>query len=163
MGQLRLKIYVPYTNLSEATRIALINYDYIPVDLNNREYSEFLSERWQEGESFVTVEHDVIPWPGAIESIIDCPEPWCGYAYHTGASLDPHMYWHPMLGCTKIGKEFISRTPGCWDASVAWYDCDVQLATRGYAARMSPHRHYPGVVHINPLLLKDDTTDISPR
>ncbi len=131
----------------------MINYDYIPIDLGAREYSDFLKERWDDRESFINVEHDVVPWSGAIESLIDCPEPWCGYAYHVGASRDPHPYWHPMLGCTKIGLELIERIPDCWDSPVAWYDCDVQLATRGYAAGMSPHHHHPDVIHINPLVL----------
>lgn len=148
-----MKIYVPYTKLSEATQIALVGYDYIPVDVSVRGYSDFLLERWREGESFINIEHDVVPWPGAIEAIAECPEPWCGYAYHVGASLDPHPYWHPMLGCVKIGAELIRRTADCWDSPVEFFDCDVVLATRGYAAKLSPHRHFPGVVNANPFLL----------
>jgi len=157
-----MKIYVPFTHLSEATRIALVDYDYIPVDLNDRAYADFLGERWREGETFINIEHDIVPWPGAIESLIDCPEAWCGYAYHTGVSRDPHPYWHPMLGCTKIGSELINRIYDCWDTPVVWYDCDIRLATRGYAARMSPHRHYPDVTHLNPFYLKDDNK-LGPR
>ena len=152
-GQPLMKIYVPYTNLLQATQIALVEYDYIPVDLKDQAYSDFLRERWAEGESFINIEHDIVPWPGAIEEIAECPEPWCGYAYHTGPSLDPHPYWHPMLGCVKLGAELIRRTAGMWDEHIMFFLCDSTLAERGYAARLSPHRHFPGVVNANPFYI----------
>ncbi len=44
-------------------------------------YGRLVAELWADGEGFVLVEHDVVPWVGAISQMEDCPGDWCGFRY----------------------------------------------------------------------------------
>lgn len=49
-------------------------------------YGNLFAGLWDQGEPFVIVEYDIVPWPGAVQALIDCPEPWCTnrYPLHRG-------------------------------------------------------------------------------
>ena len=126
------RIFVPYTELQVATQVALIPYPYEPIELtDDYQYWQFLRERWEAGENFINIEHDCIPWPGAIESLEQCPYNWCGFWYHLKCHrqfpLDSRKDSIP-LGCVKIGKEVIQRTIDIWKWPVSYDYCDQNLS-----------------------------------
>lgn len=51
---------------------------YLPGPLS---YGRLFTDLWEGGEPFVIVEWDIIPWPGAVQALLDCPKPWCTYRY----------------------------------------------------------------------------------
>lgn len=158
-----MKVIVPYTDIVPGLELALL-MDRVPAlyvrmedDLN---YWYVLRELWQERETFILVEHDVIPWPGALKLLWDCPEPWCANPY----KLAHDNGFTTALGCTKFDKSLMEKVPELWDRLAEgidfrcqgdprhWYGLDGRLglvlsSTVGMAW---PHRHEPPVTHLNP-------------
>lgn len=58
-------------------------------------YGKHLARLWG-GEGFVLLEHDVVPWVGAIQQLQDCEGDWCGFRYAKGGSTIR------ALGCVKF-------------------------------------------------------------
>lgn len=151
-----MKLYVPYTKLNPATRITVWEYDFEFVKLKGKYgYSEFLKERWDEGKDFLLVEHDVVVWPGAIESLVKCTHPWCAFDYSKDTvweTQEAELRGIP-LGCVKITSDFIKQTPDIWDNPVDWHVCDLYLFKCAKEKGLFPHQHFPGVVNANPTFL----------
>lgn len=150
-----MKVFIPYTEQHPATDIALWDYDPEYARIYGKYgYGRFFADRWKEGAGFVNVEHDVVPWPGAIELLTGCPQPWCGFAY-TDHRWDEHpeLVHGVPLGCMKIGAELIAATPDIWKQIIDWSHCDVHLFAEARKAGFWPHQHFPGVVNANNALL----------
>ena len=143
-----MRLFVPHTKIQPATRIALRSLSYVAYPVTD--YVAYWRERWVEGQTFISVEPDVVPWPGALEALDACPEPWCAYAYA------PNEVWSeggfPYLGCVKFSAAFIAATPHIWDGASDWRTLDLHLADR---APLPVHQHFPPVVNANPILLGD--------
>lgn len=153
-----MKVFIPYTKLSDATVISLIGYDADPVKVDGKYgYSQYFKDRWETGESFINVEHDCVIWPGAIEALEECQEPWCVYDYslpnHRLRNLEEEVNGIP-LGCMKISTETISKIPECWDEKIDWSYCDQHLTKYALKHRLRVHQHYPGIVNANKELVK---------
>ena len=149
----RIKIFIPYTDIQPATLIALIGYNYTPIKVEGDfGYSNYFKQRWEEKEKFISIEHDIVIWPGALEAIWDCPGELCTYDLqlpnHRTRNLEIDTTCVPP-GCIKFSKEFIEKTPGFWDKPVKWDMCDQHLIKCG----IKVHQHFPGVVNANPALL----------
>ncbi len=122
-------------------------------------YWRLLRGLWEAGEGFVVVEHDVLPWPGALRQLWDCPEMWCAFPYRL--SHDPGF--STALGCTKFSAKLLERTPGAMDVlaegryghSVGdrrhWWGLDgrLSLVLTNLVGLGWPHRHEPPVSHLN--------------
>lgn len=150
-------IYVAHIGtVSVATRCSLIGYEYQEVYVGSRavDYGAFFAARWRERQTFVNVEHDVVPWPGAIESLLDCPERWCAFNYHLPCHRTGGIGTAGPLGCVKLSAEFIAATPTMWDEPCDWRVCDVRVRDVANPAGLTVHEHTPGVVHANPALLR---------
>lgn len=110
----------------------------------DHDYADALGVMWRRGEGFCVVEHDVVPWPGAIGAICACHEPWCVYSYVAA----PGAYMHA-LGCIRVSGELVREHPGLWLAwdGVPWNQLDaaVYRALGGVAG--SPHFHSPPLAH----------------
>lgn len=154
----RIKIFVPYSKLVDATLIALIGYDYETVETKGLYgYAKFFRERWQEGQSFINIEHDSVVWPGAIEALQECPEPWCAYDSSLPCLRDRDMHHEttsPPLACTKISAEMIKRTENLWDKLEKWETCDIYIGNAAKNAGLMVHQHWPSIVNANNELLK---------
>jgi len=152
-----IDIFVPFTKIGEATRIALIGYDYRPVDVSGDDfaYGRHFAARWAQRQDFVNVEHDCIPWPGAIEAIASCPEPWCTYDYSLPCLRERDMH-HPTtmvpLGCAKIGADLMIATIDIWKAPCHWENCDRRITEEARALGLEVHQHFPGIVNANSAL-----------
>lgn len=48
------------------------------------DYGNLFADRWDEGEPFVWIEHDIIPWPMAVGLLEDCGAKRCSHSYPLG-------------------------------------------------------------------------------
>jgi len=114
-------------------------------------YSKIIQEYWNAHETFIIVEHDVIPWPGALKQLWDCEEEWCGFAY----PLHAQTLFGGYLGCTKFDKTLIERTPHLIYVidNLRWMDIDGQILTllQKITKAKHFHQHSPPVAHIREL------------
>ncbi len=146
-----LNIFLPFTDVQPATLISLIGYDYLPVKLEGDfGYSQFFRDRWNEGKTFINVEHDSVIYPGAIEALLNCPEELCAFDFHLPIhrqrQLIPGQAFP--LGLIKISDSLIAKNPNFWNDPIKWDVCDQHLATLNIV-----HQHTPGIVNANPALL----------
>lgn len=163
-----MKVVVPYSRHAFATLIVLRGEGIEPRQVEcteNDSYFNLMRDLWAEGETFVCVEHDVLPHPGAIQKLWECPEPWCGHTYYMRGRLGVVAF-----GCTKFSADLIAATPWIWDAVAHPIDFDGSMLPldpmRTHWAvldgiwrdlidlnlpDLKPHLHDPPVVHMNEL------------
>ena len=159
-----MKVVMPFTNRNESVIDALRSDDIDPIlhpIHTDTGYWELLAKMWSEQETFVIIEHDIIPWPGAIRAMIACHHGWCAHAYKIGG------YYSPGLGCTKFSAEIMKAHPTALELAGDhlcpyfsspgdpryWSGLDARLGLvlSALAGIGWPHRHEPPVVHLNPL------------
>jgi hypothetical protein len=99
---------------------------------DDKDYSRYLMMRWLKGETFINVEHDVVPTIAKLQELWDCPEPWCGCSYRP--NFEDRT---PYLGCVKISDRFIAAHRNVWEERL-WASCDVHLASQ---AKLPYHWH----------------------
>jgi hypothetical protein len=78
------RICIPTPELDCPARRALEMEGHEPLMIWTRDpydYGLYFTTLWASGLPFVIVEHDIIPWPGSVQALIDCPEPWCTHRY----------------------------------------------------------------------------------
>ena len=143
------RVIVPHTRLHPTVQQVLGKRDDVVfISLGTDEaYWHLLSRLWRERQTVVIVEHDVLPWPGAIEELIACPGLWCSCSYHINGGIGIHH----AFGCTKISAEFMSLLPDVWQqvASRHWSRLDEQLCTAAlFHAGQVPHPHRPACNHL---------------
>lgn len=141
----QLRVVVAAIDADPIALRALLTEGILPevvrCDGDDFAYSRLLTDLWRGGEPFCLLEHDVVPYPGAIGALFVCPEPWCGYQYAGVAEGG--------LGCVRFGAKLLATdlTPA-W-AGVHWSDLDG-LVTRtigGHLRRPLYHRHTPDLAH----------------
>ena len=102
-------VVVPYTDLAPAVRAALeadgLRVRYADVSADDRAYWRLLYGIWAAGRTVAIVEHDVVPPPGGVRGLLDCPRDWCSIPYDMGGIEGT------ALGCVKIGAAVMARTP----------------------------------------------------
>jgi hypothetical protein len=153
-----IPVFVPHVRVNEATRVALVGFDWLGVDVSADEwaYGRYFAARWAQRTDFIQVEHDCIPWPGAIEAITLCSQPWCAYNYHLPFMYDQdlNLGGTVVMGCMKVTGEVMAATINCWDEPCEWGVCDKRLTDAARGAGFSVHQHFPGIVNANPALLR---------
>lgn len=147
-----IKVYIPFTKAQDATIISTWDYDPIKVDTSKTGYSQYFKDRWNDRETFINIEQDVVIWDGAIESLINCSQPWCLYDYKS-EPWDYNMLRSVHLGCTKITSSLIEKTKEIWDDEIEWDKCDIHLFREAREAGIRPHQHFPAVTNANPAFL----------
>lgn len=163
-----MKVYVPATEVQLATRLYMQNqlvekdvqYEIVDVYLDPWAYTGHLEECWHRGETFVNLEHDIVPWPGAITAITECTEPWCFYGYVP--EIDCVKNGCAPLGLAKITSELIKLYPDVWkvmreyytplDYEYVWQQNDIWLFDYIVNQKKGapPHQHFPSVFNANP-------------
>ena len=100
-------VVVPFTSVEPEVREALLEFHprYVDVSDSDWGYWRLLCDLWAGRQTFVVVEHDVVPPLGAVRALLDCPRDWCGHAYPMGAIAGT------ALGCVKLGAGLMERTP----------------------------------------------------
>lgn len=137
-----MKVYLVYPKdrtIWAQSALGQQNADYKLIELvDDYDYWRFYKKVW--GEPFIVVEHDVMPWIGAIEQMKKCPMQWCAvpYAIHGG--------FFDGLGCTKFPALKIKLEKQRWDSLHGTIDHQLR---RTY--NLTPHIHNPPALHMNQL------------
>jgi hypothetical protein len=171
-----MKVIVPYAKLHDAVPRALqsqgIEAQYVDTSASDRAYFDLLSRLWDEEETFVIVEGDIVPWPGAVKGLLACGEMWCANPYAI------FKWYSGCLGFSKFGKELIDLTPdlfrvieqspdilftraaddsppeqwssdGIWVSAMSWRRLDGVINLLLMEAGLARHLHYPPVTHLH--------------
>lgn len=98
------------TPAQDALRDQGVEFEVVDVSADPLEYGRLLRRLWEAGDTFVLVEHDLVPPAGAIAELLDCDRPLCGFDYagHEGDAVG-HS-----LGVTKFGDELMAIAPDAW-------------------------------------------------
>lgn len=170
------KVYIPNIRIVEALEVFLLTEDCVPkgmevikVDVNDNPfaYLEHLQNCWDKGEPFINIEHDIIPWPGALQHIAQCSQPWCFYGYLP--DIDFVASNAAPFGLVKFEAEFIAQWPNVWKDMIRtyrqhgwtnpWRCCDTWLRDQAMGAEtFTPHQHFPAVLNANPSVLEFQDT-----
>jgi hypothetical protein len=136
-----LPVLVPATREESLASLALLA-ERVPheevVMHDDLDYARELQRRWASG-GFIIVEHDIVPWPGALRELDECPHEWCRFPYPIGGSLAG------TLGCVKFGSKLTARMEYTALANWRWLD-GVVLEMLGGFERC--HAHAPPVAHV---------------
>ena len=141
-----MRLYVPYTEISADTLAYLEGRWHFRVRLRGpHAYDRYLTQQWKRGESFVNLEHDVVPHAGALSELEACDRPWCAFGYQ----VDHDLGVGATLGFTKLGSELMEALPEIWhdQHDRHWRNCDVHLYTAARAKGLAVHQHYPHVIN----------------
>lgn len=117
-----MRVVVPFTDLSIETRTSLegSEWDYETVDVSGDDeaYWRLLRDLWDEGETFVVVEHDIVLGAYTLVDLARCEGEWC---------TCPYPYFHGRyygLGCAKFSDRLIARVPELMDLVGKMSDAD---------------------------------------
>lgn len=105
-------------------------------------YDRLIRRLWAAGEPFVLVEHDVLPWPGAVQALWTCERPWCAHEYFMLGEL------RVALGCTKFDPARLGPCP-LPEEPVDWHGMDWCIISALMTRYESAHLHEPAVSHLN--------------
>lgn len=71
-------------------------------------YGRLVKHMWGIGNGFVLVEDDVVPWPGAINQMLECGEDWCAFEFpRTQPTYEPRSGWCLGLGCVRFSHALV--------------------------------------------------------
>lgn len=103
------------------------------------DYGQVFAHLWEVGDPFIICEHDIVPWPGAVEQIATCRKPWCSFKYplnrgHLATSFGIGKY-------TPDGP-----APDSW-RETAWDRLDGQVIPHLRKLYGAPCVHSPAVAH----------------
>lgn len=147
-----MRVILPFTKrIAKVTAaLALSGYKYEPIDVSESQfrYYHVIKELWDAGETFCTVEHDIVIRPDTLASFDDCPSDW-----------DVAPYNYPLmpgglyagLGCCKISDRLIARNPDAMEKvgqmsdkshkAKSWCRVDGWLKQVLVEAGERPHAH----------------------
>ena len=153
-----MKVYCPHARILPETRAALDHsgYEWIAADVTGSDtaYTELLQKLWRVGETFAIVEHDIVPWRGALEQLDECPRDWCSFDYPFGGSM------HAGLGCARFRDSLLAAYPTAVDDTLGeateihprgfWCNLDDRLTRALSRFGAAKHVHTPAVGHLHP-------------
>ena len=153
-----MKIVIPYVQLHPKTEAAVLaaadeldEIVWADVSDSDSAYFQLLQKHWLIGETFVNLEHDKVPVPGALREIYDCEFQWCSYPHY--AAQGPWIAELPTLGCTKFGAGVMAKHPdlleraGRLDVGLGgfhWQRLDMMISAGLLWALGSCHTHEAG-------------------
>lgn len=110
-------------------------------------YSILLARLWRRGIGFVILEHDVVPWPGALNELAYCPNEWCTFPFPKfGEMLEGG------LGCVKFSDSLVTRFPKLYENwfNTHWKLVDGRMLSSiaGVLHGPQPCIHNPPVAHV---------------
>jgi hypothetical protein len=140
-------VIVPFVGgfLRPETR-SLPNVELRNVGSSDQSYWELLVELWR-GETFIVVEHDIVPTQEQLQEIWDCPEEWCSRPYRMG-DIETTA-----LGCTKFDSRLMRRMPDLVESILEqhrhWSGLDSMIVAGLHRRGAKEHEHLPAVLHLH--------------
>ena len=148
-----MKVVVPFSvdaRMLEAVRVALFHERVKPICKlmdGVTDYYELIKSLWAQGEPFIINEHDIVPWPGAIDKLDRCESPWCTYHYRSSAG-----WITDGLGLVKFEPLRLPNIFAVEFDQKHWSNLDVQIARRLQANSCVQCAHTPAVTNLNPMM-----------
>ncbi len=106
------QFFVHYTGVRpDVAQAAPPGTVWVDVSSHSGAYYESLCDIWAAGESFATLEHDIICRPDIVEAFENCPEPWCNFWYSDVCHPHCRDAWANHLGCTRFRAELMEKVP----------------------------------------------------
>lgn len=155
-----MRVFVPYSGVAPTAWTEAWAYWYcrhaepVHVGGSRSTYARAFAQWWEAGEPFAIVEHDVVPWPGAIEVLEACPELWCAFSYYQ----DDRELPRPYLGCVRFrpqGPPPFEVVPDDVHAGYVrenglphWQALDLIVAASLHGRGWQCHQHFPAVAHV---------------
>lgn len=149
-----MKIYIPFTHLRSETYGACPGANLYPIYDKEWGYADYWIERWRDCQTFINVEHDVVPCGDSLSEMWNCPEPYClcNYIYpFAGSPVETSP-----IGCAKFSSEFISQHQGIFVRHLHWHDPQHMIIN---ASLGKYHLHQPPALHLH----VDDTWPLDAR
>lgn len=130
----------------KALELEGVKHDVVLME-DDYSYSELMMALWNNGDSFMILEHDVVPWPGAIEKLAQCSLSWCGHHY----PFAPNCI-RGAMGNVKFSRQLIAQCPNIyklWE-TVKWNQIDGAVFPGIIEATGLKwfHRHSPDFAHV---------------
>ena len=116
---------------------------HVEIMQDDLHYGRLLAENWRG--DVIVLEHDVVPWVGAMDAISDCSEPWCVYRYPFAPNA---IRW--ALGCLRVNSELVAAHPDLperW-SGVVWNQLDAAVVAALSSVAEGPHFHDPPLAHV---------------
>jgi len=131
-----------------ARALCIEGYEVLEVQMSDpQHYGRLIRQMWDIGNGFVLIEDDVVPWPGAIQSLLDCEHDWCAYSFPRTAA-EPGG-WVLGLGCVRFSHHLVRRhNLDALDGSQRWDEVDGALIGVLHTAGETCHEHTPPVAHL---------------
>lgn len=148
-----VQFYVHYTGVrAEVVEAAPPGTVWVDVSSSDTAYHEALSNIWERGENFATLEHDIICRPDIVQAFEECPEPWCIYGYADMCHDACREAWANALGCTRFRAELMAKVPDALTSIepgplTDWHNVCDGLGNNLRAAGFKHHWHEPHVQH----------------
>lgn len=154
-----MNIVCPYAgSIAPETRGALdscrLSWRAVDVSASDTAYTHLLASLWAARETFIVVEHDIVPPPRALADLASCDEPWCALPYRLGGIV------HAGLGCVKFTAGLLVSLPDAVAQTWAersethppghWCSLDHRLSRVLYSHGIRQHVHQVEVKHLNP-------------
>jgi hypothetical protein len=161
-----MNIFVPFTKVQPWTLVAMLWYlqhtTFVDVSGDDWDYVKFFEQRWAERKTFISVEHDVVPGPGVLDSMWGCSEPWCVSTYIGPPPPPPSVA--PFFGVIKFTTDLMQALPKIWwdyrngahtefvkkyeKCAPGWKCLDVYFHEYVLERDLfAPHHHWPLAVH----------------
>jgi hypothetical protein len=106
------------------------------------DYGNYLTDLWNnEKTGFVLIEHDIIPWPGAIQAMKDCQAPGCTHR----VPIQPGNVG--LCGLTAMKIMPIGRAPSEWRRTHWQYLDGMVIPYIHQMKRQFAHVHEPPFAH----------------
>ena len=151
--QTTTQFYVHWTGLDpRVVEAAPAGTIWVDVRSSATAYYESLSRIWGEGETFATLEHDILCRPDIVEAFETCPEPWCVFGYSEFCHEACMDAWANELGCTRFRAEVMEAVPDALSSIPEgplqdWHQVCDGLGNNLRAAGFSHHWHFPVAEH----------------
>lgn len=150
-----MRVIAPQTKELEPVVTALnaSGYKWEAKDVSGSDsaYFDLISDLWESGETFATVEHDIVINPDTLLGFNACQSDWCVALYPY--AVTGHYCG---LGCCKISGKLIARNKDAMKVTATWADdghpakhwCRVDGWLRAYLENRGEqfHVHYPPLV-----------------
>lgn len=145
-------VIAPYVHSypEHVNALSTVGYDVTRIPcVGETTYYDTLVAVYSTGKPFVVIEHDMVPRPGDVKELFDCPYNWCGFVYQ-------HRFQRmkACLGLTKLNlysvyPDVFTKVPSDWRY------IDGVLEARLWEKDVHIHEHYPEAIHLNPMVSVD--------
>lgn len=169
----RATLYVPYTRLPEATQCFLasprcnpVRTVMVDVSGDDNAYYRHMKRVWEVGEDFINMEHDIVPWPGAIDELLDCQRPWCFFGFQDRLPDLVRDADTAMFGLVRFRASIMRELPSIWKTPepLHWRQLDLHFFEHAFRRHaVAPHQHWPSVLNANPAILEPVNRQVLPQ